>query len=111
MATIDQIYDIVKDRTWQGKIPWERTARADTFSAVFGGQSITLRRDSSSALIGGTPRLLFRVLDATGSVLDRVVIKLNDSEEAMAFFDLVKRYALQIDEQLETLLKNLETEQ
>ncbi|MQG76748.1 MAG: hypothetical protein FI703_05400 [SAR202 cluster bacterium] len=107
MAAIDQIFQAIKLRTYQNKVPWDTTASEDTFAAGIRDQSVTLTK-SVFSLMFGDPTLLFSIFDSKGASLDSLSLKITNAGDLDDFFATVKRQALLIDAKLGLMLENLE---
>ena len=115
MAEISEILSRVIERTDQGKLNWKPTASEQTFVAVIGDRSIMISEimpPSRHILPSFSPSVEFKILDKTGRAIAELDDKMEEGEDRRE--DLLKLYrsarnsALQVESQLEDLLKDLE---
>ena len=91
--------------TDKGKVDWQPTARADEFTASFGGKwTLVLRQDWLASPLEGTYRLDFK--NAEGEILVRGEEK--DDQRVPALYEMARRHALSIDEALADLLNEID---
>ena len=109
MAEIADIISKLLERSNEGKVSWKTSVDEKTFTAVVGSTS-TLVSARDDAL--GNQQVQFRILDKQGREIERYdTLHQYDTEIGASLRELytkAKRVALEVDDQLDELLKALE---
>ncbi len=106
MAEIKDILDTLIERTDQGKVPWKPTAAAGVFTAALGSYSVIIEGP-------GSPHAGLRVLNNAGDEIDRLanlaITGRSWQSKLSELYEKARRAALNVDSQLDELLKELES--
>ena len=106
MAEIRDILDTLIERTDQGKVPWKPTVATEVFTAALGSYSVLIEGR-------GSPNAGLRVLNKAGDEIDRLANLAGTGpgwqSKLSELYEKARRAALDVDSQLDELLKELES--
>jgi hypothetical protein len=115
MAEITDVLNRVIERTEQGQLNWKPTASEQTFVSVIGDRSVMiseLKPTSRSPLPPFPPSVEFKILDKGGreiAVLDDEMVEGKERrQDLLRLYRSARSNALQVESQLEALLKDVE---
>ena len=106
MADLTQIPALVLERTKEGRLDWEPTVRENSFLASLGNQSLKITYMGEEPF-GGQYSLV--VLNKDGVELETIdaVAGTTEAEPLRNIFEFARRWALNVDEELDELVKVL----
>lgn len=106
MAQISEVLKKLLENTTQGRVVWKPTVTEEEYAASIGTNSVLIDRDNYG-------EVALTILDSSGRDIERVRARLGDelevSSDLHALFDSARRIALNVDDQLDQLLRELET--
>ena len=109
MAEIADIITKLLERTNEDKVSWKPTANEDTFVAVVGNISTSVRGHGSSQRY---QIVEFQILNAEGREIESYTARVGSdsviADKVMELYEKARRVALDVDSQLDDLLKALD---
>lgn len=99
MATIEEILIKLHQLSDEGKITWETTADASTFSAVIGNSSALISKEGST--------INLTLLNSYGENLDHMYSEDWENTRMQQLYESARREALNVDAELDNVLVEL----